>query len=120
MAHDAAVQVKGYMIVFGTLFVLTIVTVAVSYLHLPHVPAVAVALAIAGFKATLVALFFMHLKHERATVYMALALTAVLFVVLFSFTLWTEADHPAGTRFTQPFDQGAEPRTPTPESQGHP
>ena len=109
------------MIVFGTLFVLTIVTVAVSYLHLPHLPAVAVALTIAGFKATLVALFFMHLKYERATVYWALALTAVLFVVLFSFTLWTEADHPTGTQFRQPFDQGIrmpnpESRTPNPES----
>jgi caa(3)-type oxidase subunit IV len=114
MTHDVAVQVKGYMVVFATLFVLTVVTVAVSYLHLPHLPAVAVALTIAGVKATLVALFFMHLKSERGMVYMALTLTAVLFVVLFSFTLWTEADHPAGARFVQPFDQGI--RIPNPES----
>jgi cytochrome c oxidase subunit 4 len=106
MTHDVAVQVRGYMAVFGTLFVLTIATVAVSYLHLPHLPAVAVALAIAAVKATLVALFFMHLKSERKTIYLTLALTAVLFVVLFSFTLWTEADHPAGTRFRPPFEQG--------------
>ena len=106
MTHDVAVQVRGYLAVFGTLFVLTIVTVAVSYLHLPHVPAVAVALTIAAFKATLVALFFMHLKSERKAIYLSLALTAVLFVTLFSFTLWTEADHATGTRFVQPFDQG--------------
>jgi cytochrome c oxidase subunit 4 len=82
MTHDVAVQVRGYLAVFGTLFVLTIVTVAVSYLHLPHVPAVAVALTIAAFKATLVALFFMHLKFEGKLIYLIVTVPLILCVLL--------------------------------------
>lgn len=106
MTHDVAVQVRGYLAVFGVLLVLTLVTVAISYLHLSTAPTVTVGLLIATVKASLVALFFMHLKHERAPIYMALALTAVLFFALIGFTLWTEADHARGTRFAPPFEEG--------------
>src|SRR5687768_14773345 len=102
-SHDVSVQVKGYMVVFGALLALTAITVAVSYLRMPTGPAVALGLTIATAKATLVALFFMHLNHERRLIYMALTLTAVLFAVLILVTLWTEADHVPGTRFTSLF-----------------
>ena len=36
MTHDVAAQVRGYLMVFGALLVLTLVTVAVSYLDLPR------------------------------------------------------------------------------------
>ncbi len=103
--HDAdvAVHVRGYLLVFGTLLVLTVATVAASYLNLSTGPTVALGLTIAAVKATLVAAFFMHLRHERAIIYAALSLTAVLAVALFAFTLWTEADHAPGTQFTAPF-----------------
>jgi cytochrome c oxidase subunit 4 len=91
--------------VFGTLLVLTIATVGASYLDLPIGPTVALGLTIATVKAGLVAAFFMHLRHEKALIYAALSLTAVLAVALFSFTLWTEADHAPGTRFAAPFSQ---------------
>ncbi len=55
-------HVRGYIGIFGALLALTVVTVGVSYLQLPTAPTVALGLAIATAKATLVVLFFMHLK----------------------------------------------------------
>ena len=89
--------------VFGTLLVLTLVTVGVSYLNLPEVETVVVALAIATFKASLVAMFFMHLKGEKPMVTWPLALTAFLFVGLLASLLFSEADHLFGARFQDAF-----------------
>lgn len=102
-----AVDVRPYLAVFGALMVLTVLTVATSYLDLPTTPTVILALAIASGKATLVGMFFMHLNHERPLIYWSLGLTAVLFLVLIGFVLWTEADHLFGTRFTGAFEGGA-------------
>lgn len=104
--ESTAVDVRPYMAVFGVLLVLTLVTVAASSLDLSTAPTVAVALTIAIGKAALVAMFFMHLSHERAMIYWPLGLTAVLFLALVGFVLWTEADHLFGTRFTGAFDGG--------------
>ena len=52
-----------YIIVWATLLVLTAVTVGVSFLDL-GLWNVGVALGIASIKALLVALYFMHLRHE--------------------------------------------------------
>lgn len=104
MAHDVGVQVRGYLAVFGALLVLTVITVAVSYLNLPMTATVVVAIAIASVKASLVAMFFMHLKGERPMVYWSLGLTGVLFVALFAFLLLTEGDHLVGTLFQDAFD----------------
>ena len=105
-AAHAPVHVRGYLAVFGALMVLTIATVAVSYVQLPTTPTVVIALAIAATKAALVAVFFMHLKTERPMVYWPLGLTAVLFVALFAFILWSEGDHLFGTRFLDAFGKG--------------
>jgi cytochrome c oxidase subunit 4 len=59
---------RTYIIVWGSLLVLTVVTWAVSYIHLGLFNAV-VALTIASVKASLVALFFMHLKNEKELVW---------------------------------------------------
>lgn len=80
-------NIKVYLAVFFALAVLTIVTVAVSYLHLPLGTAVVVALIIASFKASLVALYFMHLKTERYHIYILLGLTFLALVVLFTLPL---------------------------------
>jgi caa(3)-type oxidase subunit IV len=106
MSHDVARQVRGYLFVFGTLLVLTVVTVAVSYLHLPHGPAVVIGLSIAIAKASLVAMYFMHLKGEKPMVYWPLSLTAFLFVGLIAGLLFSEADHLFGTRFDDAFIEG--------------
>ena len=86
-------HVQGYVAVFGALLVLTASTVGASFLHMPAAPAIALALTIAVAKATLVVLFFMHLKGEKPMVFWPLALTMFLFVALFAFILWSEADH---------------------------
>lgn len=94
--HDPAEidkHVRTYIIVFATLLVLTAVTVAVSYLHLSIGPAVAVALVVASFKASLVALFFMHLISERQVILMILGLTVAFAVVLLILPFVTNLDH---------------------------
>ena len=58
-------HVRGLHLVFGTLLVLTVFTVAVSYLHLEVHEAITLALFIATSRPRLVALFFMHLISER-------------------------------------------------------
>lgn len=75
-------HVKIYISVFVALAFLTVVTVIVSYLHLPLVKAVWVALGIATIKGSLVALFFMHLISERQIIFSVLALTLVFFLAL--------------------------------------
>jgi cytochrome c oxidase subunit IV len=95
--HDIQAHVRLYIKVFAALLVLTLITVGVSYLHLPHTEAVILALIIATLKASLVAMFFMHLKGERRFIYWSLYLTACFFVLLFALPMWTEGDHIIGT-----------------------
>ena len=54
---------SSYVAVFGTLMVLTAVTVAAAFVHIGPMN-FPIALAIAITKATVVILFFMHLKHS--------------------------------------------------------
>ncbi|HET9361400.1 MAG TPA: cytochrome C oxidase subunit IV family protein [Vicinamibacterales bacterium] len=103
MTHDVAVQVRKYLIVFAALLALTVITVGVSYLQLPRVETVTLALVIATAKASLVAMFFMHLKGERPMVMWPLSLTAFLFVAMLGFLLMSEADHLFGTKFGDAF-----------------
>ena len=91
-ADDIRKEVKTYLMVFGALMVFTVITVAISYLHLEVHEAIIIALAVATVKGSLVALYFMHLKHERHLVYYALALTVVFFVCLMFIPLATTLD----------------------------
>ncbi len=95
-AHDPAEidkHVRTYIMVFATLLTLTMITVAVSYLHLEVHEAIAVALLIATIKASLVALFFMHLISERQIIILILALTGAFAVVLLLLPAITNLDH---------------------------
>jgi cytochrome c oxidase subunit 4 len=56
---------KIYLLIFGALLVLTGVTVQVAYVDLGFMNTV-VALGIACFKASLVVLYFMHLRYSGA------------------------------------------------------
>ena len=56
--------VRLYLTIFVSLLLLTAATVAASYKDLGHAGNIALGLAIAVVKALLVALFFMHLKHD--------------------------------------------------------
>ena len=91
-ADDIGKHVKTYFMVFGALMAFTIITVGVSYLHLETHEAILVALFIATIKGSLVALFFMHLNHERKLIYYALCLTAVFFLFLMTIPLATILD----------------------------
>ena len=108
-AAPHAVPVRGYLAVFGTLLVLTLLTVAVASLDLSESMHVLFAVSIATIKAGLVVMFFMHLKGEKPMVFWPLGLTAFLFVFLLAFVLWTERDHLFGTKFSDAF--GTAPKT---------
>lgn len=86
MTSDHAVDidrhVRVYITVFVALMVLTIITVAVSYLDLSMAVAVPVALFIAIVKGSLVAGYFMHLISEKKLIYAVLVLTVVFFAAL--------------------------------------
>ena len=72
-------EIRKYLYVFGALAVLTIITVAISYLDLPMWQAVVLALVVATIKGTLVAAFFMHLLSERKLIYAVLVMTVFFF-----------------------------------------
>jgi cytochrome c oxidase subunit 4 len=91
-AEEIKKSVRTYVMVFVTLMVLTMVTVGISYLHLAVPMAIFVALVVATIKGSLVALYFMHLSHERKLIYYALALTVVFFVFLMFVPLATNLD----------------------------
>ena len=91
-AVDIDKHVKVYILVFVSLMALTLVTVAVSYLHLPVAAAIGVALIIASVKGSLVACYFMHLISERKLIYAVLALTVVFFLFLLLIPYATVSD----------------------------
>ena len=75
-------QTKLYVLIFVALMVLTVVTVAVSYLHLSPALAILVALMIAAIKGSMVAAYFMHLSSEKKAIYAILAITVAFFILL--------------------------------------
>jgi cytochrome c oxidase subunit 4 len=91
-AADIDRHVRVYITVFVALMVLTIITVAVSYLHLPLAGAVAVALFVATVKGALVAGYFMHLVSERKVIYAVLVLTVVFFIALLALPVVTHSN----------------------------
>lgn len=92
--HSADIDrhVRVYITVFVSLMVLTIVTVAVSRVHLPVPMAITVALLVATVKASLVGCYFMHLISEKKLILAILALTVVFFVVLVALPILTVTD----------------------------
>lgn len=75
-------EVRKYWIVFGALAAFTIITVGISYLHLPVWAAVTLALIVASIKASMVAAVFMHLISEKKVIYAVLVLTVFFFGVM--------------------------------------
>jgi len=96
MTSDHAVDidrhVRVYITVFVALMVLTIITVAVSYLDLSMAVAVPVALFIAIVKGSLVAGYFMHLISEKKLIYAVLVLTVVFFAALLALPVITQSN----------------------------
>jgi cytochrome c oxidase subunit IV len=91
-AADIDRHVRIYITVFVALMVLTIITVAISYLHLPVAMAVTLALLVAIVKGSLVAGYFMHLVSEKKLIYAVLVLTVVFFIVLLALPVVTHSN----------------------------
>lgn len=85
-------HIRKYIIVFASLLVLTLVTVAVASLHLSVTAAIMVALLIASVKGSLVASYFMHLISEKKMIYMTLVFTALFLAVLMALPLFHNAN----------------------------
>lgn len=90
--HGHHVLSAGLLLkVFGALVFLTVLTVALGLMekggviHLGQL-SIAVALLIAGVKATLVAMFFMALKYDNKVNALAFVLSIVFLGVFFTFT----------------------------------
>ncbi|MCR4308944.1 MAG: cytochrome C oxidase subunit IV family protein [Deltaproteobacteria bacterium] len=80
MTRRTTTSHRTTLAVFAALLLLTVVTVLVSYVDLGP-GNVVVALLIASVKASLVALFFMHLKSESRLVW-GFALVPIVFLAL--------------------------------------
>jgi cytochrome c oxidase subunit IV len=91
-AADIDRHVRVYITVFVALMALTIITVAISYLHLPVAMAVTAALLVATVKGSLVACYFMHLISEKKLILAVLAVTAFFFAALLALPLFTVSD----------------------------
>ena len=75
-------HVTTYMVILGTLLLLTLMTVAVSYMSVSVIMAIVLAVSIASLKSSLVAGFFMHLLGEKGVIYWVLFLCVILFLPL--------------------------------------
>ncbi len=84
-AHTV-VHPKVYAAVFGALLLFTALTVFASSLELGVFNAV-VALAIAVIKATLVVLFFMHIRYSSKLLKLTICSGVFMFLVLITMTL---------------------------------
>ena len=72
-----------YVLIFWTLVALTIITVLVALKRFDNeVVNLLLAMFVAAIKATLVAMFFMHLKFEGKLIYLILIVPLILCVIL--------------------------------------
>ncbi len=83
-------HLRVYVMVFVALAVLTVVTVAISYIQLPTALAISVAMVVATLKASLVAGYFMHLLSEEKVILWLLLLCLAFLIFLFALPLGTE------------------------------
>ncbi len=80
-----------YLVVWAALMALTALTWGLSTIHIPGLAGVAVALAIAMVKGTLVALFFMHLWDQPGPNRLVLVTSLVFVAVLVTLPLLDNA-----------------------------
>ena len=94
--HEA--HTKLYLFVGGSLFFLTLVTVWLSYWDFgSHTRNIAVGMALATFKVSLVGAIFMHLKGEKPLIWKFLYFTAFFVLGLFLLTALAWIDPIFGT-----------------------
>jgi cytochrome c oxidase subunit IV len=86
--HQLSYRFLGFIL--GALVVLTAVTVGVSYVDWGFLN-VPISLFVASCKATLVLLFFMHIKYEGMVIKVSFISTVVFLAIMISFTFWDVA-----------------------------
>jgi len=92
---DVQKHVRAYLLVFGALALLTVLTVAASRVEVSQRLHITIALVIATIKASLVAAIFMHLFWERgASIWWTLLFCALFFAVLMMLPSFTRFDIP--------------------------
>ena len=91
--HDHKPNIKEYMVIFAVLAILTVLEVGVA--QVPGVAKGMMALCLVGLaltKAAIVALYYMHLKHEtkvlKYTVALPMAAPTIYAIVLISEAAW--------------------------------
>ncbi len=86
--HISSYKTLGFVLL--SLLFLTGVTVGVSYVDMGffNVP---MALLVATIKATVVLLFFMHLKYEGKAIVISFTSTVIFLCIMISFTFWDVA-----------------------------
>jgi caa(3)-type oxidase subunit IV len=96
-------HVNTYIKIGVILLLATAATVAIAFYEFPtHSMNIIVGMIVATIKATLVALIFMHLNHERPLIYKFLAFTTVFCVVLFILFICSNADPLEDRNFEKP------------------
>jgi cytochrome c oxidase subunit 4 len=126
---------RTYYLVFGTLMVMTAITVAVAFINI-GILNFPVAISIAIFKATLVILFFMHAKYSSRLTKLIIGGAFFFLAILLGLTMtdymsrgWHASPRGTTTAGTlprvgpppaeQPAPAGAEPGQPAPTTPGH-
>ena len=89
-ALDPKAEAKTYTLTLALLLILTAITVGASYIQFGSLNVV-IALGIATIKASLVALFFMHLRHDKP-VNAVIACAGFLFLGLFLLFTFLDVD----------------------------
>jgi cytochrome c oxidase subunit 4 len=85
--HEHISPVSHYWLVFAALIVLTVLTVAVSYMNLGPL-SLPVAILVATVKATLVCMYFMHLRYDDRFHVFVFVSTLLFVGIFFTFTLY--------------------------------
>jgi cytochrome c oxidase subunit 4 len=110
-----ASHVGRYAVIWVALSALTLLTWGLSRFHFPGAAGVAVALAIAITKGTLVALFFMHLWDQAGANRVVFVTSLVFVLLLITLTLLDNA-----TRFPLANPPGARGALPAPDYDAQP
>jgi caa(3)-type oxidase subunit IV len=104
-SDPAALQkhVKTYLFIGALLLLGTAFTIAIAFYEFPtHSMNIIVGMIVATIKASLVALIFMHLNHEKPLIYKFLAFTTVFCIVLFVLFIFSNGDPLVDHGFEKP------------------
>ncbi len=86
LGHEHVTPLSAYFAIFGALMVLTAITVAVAWMDLGSLN-ILVALGVAVIKATLVVLYFMHLKYSSKLTWIVASSGLFWMMILFGITM---------------------------------